>query len=206
MAGIAHYGSFVVAIALFQLMPGPGTVTILSATSRHGRSAGMAAVAGTLCGDAVYMIAAIAGLAALLAQFPVAFHVLQWLGAGYLCWIGLNWLLHRDAAEAAARHAAVPASRYFRQALAVSLTNPKVVLFFVSFFPLFLEPGASSQTLWVMVLHVTLISLAYQALLVFVGNAAAVRLRRMPGLGRLFRRVAGIALISFGIRIAWGAR
>jgi leucine efflux protein len=95
---------------------------------------------------------------------------------------------------------------YFRQALAVSLTNPKVMLFFVAFFPLFLSPGSSHATLIAMMVHVTLISLLYQAGLVLLGNSVAKRLKTLPFARKLATRLAGVALIGFGLKLAAGNR
>jgi threonine/homoserine/homoserine lactone efflux protein len=92
--------------------------------------------------------------------------------------------------------------QYFRQALLVSLTNPKVILFFVAFFPLFLLPNSSSITLVSMMLHVTLISLLYQTCLVLMGNALARRLKSIPAARKIATRLAGIAIIGFGIKLA----
>ncbi|MBL8375646.1 LysE family transporter, partial [Accumulibacter sp.] len=64
MFEIQNYASFVAAIIVFQLIPGPGTLAILNATARNGIGAGLGAVVGTLLGDMVYMVAAIVGLAA----------------------------------------------------------------------------------------------------------------------------------------------
>jgi threonine/homoserine/homoserine lactone efflux protein len=206
MFGIENYGSFVAAILVFQAAPGPGTLAILNATARNGAGAGLGAVAGTLIGDFVYMVAAVAGLAALMQAYPVAFQALQWLGAAYLCWMGLGLLRARIelVTDAAPPHRR--ATVYFRQAFAVSLTNPKVVLFFVAFFPLFLRADAPPSTLVAMMAHVTLLSFAYQAGLVFAGNAIAWRLRRFPAARRLATRLAGIALIGFGVKLALGNR
>ena len=93
---------------------------------------------------------------------------------------------------------------YFRQAFAVSLTNPKVVMFFMAFFPLFLHAGSTAGTLVVMMLHVSLIAFIYQAGLVLIGNAAARRLGRWPHARRLATRLAGVALIGFGAKLALG--
>jgi threonine/homoserine/homoserine lactone efflux protein len=95
---------------------------------------------------------------------------------------------------------------YFRQAFAVSLTNPKVMLFFVAFFPLFLRADSSTVTLTAMMAHVTLISLGYQAGLVFIGNAIAARLAALPSARRIATRLAGVALIGFGVKLALGNR
>lgn len=196
MFDIQNYPSFVAAILVFQLIPGPGTLAILNATARHGTRAGMAAVVGTLIGDFVYMVAAVAGLAALMQTLPELFRFMQWLGAAYLVWIGIG-LLRREADTAPAGPA-----MHLRQAMAVSLTNPKVILFFVAFFPLFLRPDASALTLGAMMAHVTLASLAYQTGLVLIGGAITRRLARWPGARQLARRACGIALLGFGLKLA----
>jgi threonine/homoserine/homoserine lactone efflux protein len=199
---IQNYPSFVVAVLVFQLIPGAGTIAILNSTARNGRAAGMAAVAGTLAGDFVFMVAAVAGLAALMQANPLLFEALQWFGAAYLCWLGLQLLRQRVDAAGPQPSARRSAWAHFRQGFAVSLTNPKVMLFFVSFFPLFLRPTASAATLAAMMLHVTVLSLAYQAVLVLAGNAAARRLASIPSARRIATRLAGVALIGLGIKLA----
>ena len=202
MFDIQNYASFIAAILVFQAVPGAGTIAILDATARDGRSAGMAAVLGTLAGDGLFMLAAAAGLAALLQAQPLAFQGLQWCGAAYLCWMGVQ-LLRRQSVGAGAVPARPQAvGVYFRRALLVSLTNPKVILFFVAFFPLFLKPQASTATLVVMMLHVTVLSLVYQAALVLIGNWAAVRFAAFPGGRQTATRFAGLALMALSIRLA----
>ena len=203
MFDIQHYASFIAAVLIFQLMPGPGTLAILTATGRHGVRGGMAAVAGTLVGDAVWMLGAVLGLAALLQLYPQVFGWLQTLGVLYLCWIALQ-LLRKSTAPAAAPIHAHAAWSGFRQALAICLTNPKAMLFFVAFFPLFLDTAASAVTLAALLLHVTLISLFYQTALVFAGRWAARRLAGMAWAQTLARRLAGVALIGFGVKLALG--
>lgn len=202
MFDIQNYGSFVAAIVVFQLVPGPGTLAILNATARNGVAAGLGAVLGTLAGDFVFMVAALAGLAAVMHANPRLFAALQWFGAAYLCWIGVQLLRARVARGPAAAEPRKSAWVHFRQACAVSLTNPKVVLFFVAFFPLFLRPESSRATLVAMMIHVTAISFVYQAGLVLAGNAVARRLKSVPAARTLATRLAGVALIGFGIKLA----
>lgn len=202
MFDIQNHASFIAAILLFQLIPGPGTIAILNATARNGKAAGMAAVCGTLLGDFIFMVAAVAGLAAVMRAHPMLFAALQGLGAAYLCWMGLQLLRTRiGGGEGLPEPERSPAT-YFRQALAVSLTNPKVILFFVSFFPLFLTVDASGGTLGAMMLHVTVLSLVYQAGLVLIGHAVAQRLRALPSIRRVVTRLSGVALIGFGLKLA----
>ena len=206
MFDIQNYPSFLAAIVVFQLVPGAGTLAILNATARNGIGAGLGAVLGTLVGDFLFMVAAAAGLAAVMYANPVFFQALQWFGAAYLCWLGLQLLRSPLAQDATDQEPRKSAWRHFRQACAVSLTNPKVMLFFVAFFPLFLRPGSSNTTLVAMMAHVTIISFLYQASLVLVGNAMARRLRAIPSARKIATSLAGIALIGFGIKLATSNR
>jgi threonine/homoserine/homoserine lactone efflux protein len=205
MFNIQNYSSFVLAILVFQLIPGAGTIAILNATARQGVMVGMAAVLGTLVGDFVMMFAAVAGLAAIMQANPILFQALQWFGAAYLCWMGLQ-LLRAPISTVASAETTRSAQAYFRQALMVSLTNPKVILFFVAFFPLFIQPQASALTLAVMMAHVTLLSLLYQTGLVLLGNAVAAHLKAIPSARKIATRLAGLALLGFGIKLAMNNR
>ena len=96
MFGIQNYGSFVMAVVAFQIIPGAGTVTILNATARKGIGGGMKSVLGTLLGDFIYMLAAILGLAAMLSAYPTVLNGVQWFGVAYLCWMGIKLLCRRE--------------------------------------------------------------------------------------------------------------
>ena len=206
MFELQNYASFIAAILVFQLIPGPGTLTILGATARHGVGVGFAAVGGTLLGDFIYMAGAVLGLATVMNAYPLAFAVLQWFGVGYLCWLGLQLLRSPVVGAGSASVPEQSGGHYFRQACLVSLANPKVILFFMAFFPLFLRVDASVITLGTMVAHVTLISFLYQAGLVLAGNAVARKLSALPVVRRLATRLAGVALIGFGIKLALNHR
>jgi leucine efflux protein len=204
--GIQHYASFVTAILIFQLVPGPGTLAILGATARDGVPAGMGAVLGTLAGDFLYMLAAVLGLAAVLAAYPIAFSALRAFGIAYLIWIGITLIRTSGRAVDARDTAPMRSWAHARRAFAVSLTNPKVVMFFMAFFPLFLQPGARPVTLGLLMVHVTLLSLLYQTGLVLVGNLVARRLSRIRAVRVVATRLAGLALIGFGLRLALDRR
>ena len=206
MFGIEHYSSFLMAILVFQLIPGAGTIAILNATARNGIGAGLGAVIGTLVGDFIFMVAALAGLAALMQENPFLFELLQYFGAGYLCWLGLGLLRTKINSDTTNETPKQSGWMYLRQACAISLTNPKVMLFFVAFFPLFLTPESSTSTLIAMILHVTLISFIYQAGLVLLGNGIARRLKGVPFARKLAFRLSGTALIAFGIKLALNNR
>jgi len=206
MFGIQHYSDFVLAIIVFQLVPGPGILNILGATAQGGVRAGLGAVAGTLTGDLMYMVAAMLGLAAVLAAYPLAFAAMRWAGIAYLVWIGANMLLSREREAGAGRTGSTDPWGHVRRALAISLSNPKVILFFLAFFPIFMRPDSHAATLALMAVHVTLLSCAYQVVVVLAGNATAKRLARIPGVRKLAKRLAGLALVGFGVRLALDRR
>lgn len=95
---------------------------------------------------------------------------------------------------------------YARQAMWVSLTNPKVMLFFVSFFPLFLNHDSSTLTLGVMMVHVTVLCFLYELILVLAGNWVAAKLKGFPSAQVVAKRLAGLSLIGFAMKLAWHNR
>ena len=92
-AGVADYGAFVIAIVVFLAIPGPGNLALITSTGKGGIAGGMGATFGVIAGDQVLLWAAVAGVSALMAAYPTAFHLVQWLGAAYLAWLGAKMLL-----------------------------------------------------------------------------------------------------------------
>lgn len=113
MFGISDFSAFVVAILLFLLIPGPGNLALITSTGKGGIRAGMAACAGVLAADQVLIWMAVAGVAALLASYPTAFHAVQWLGAAYLGWLGFRMLTAKPGDKPVLH---IEPRHYFRQA------------------------------------------------------------------------------------------
>ena len=140
--GIGDYGAFCLAILIFLALPGPGTFALLTATGKAGMRGGAAATAGVILGDQVLLWLAVAGVSALLAAHPALFRFVQWSGAAYLAWIGLRLLLARDGAPPIVR---MDAGRYLNQAFLITLLNPKAIVFYMAFFPLFIDPATAPR-------------------------------------------------------------
>lgn len=202
MFEIHYYYSFIFAILLFQLLPGAGTIAILSATAKHGVKSGMSAVLGTLAGDIIYMSSAVLGLAAILKNYPKVFTVMQFLGVIYLGYLGLKNLLVRIDNEQSHQTQKESNRAIFQQALAICLTNPKAIMFFMAFFPLFLTQDSQPWTLILMMLHVTTLSLIYQTTLVLIGNTVSKYFSQWKYSKLIAIRLSGLALIGFGIKLA----
>lgn len=201
MHSIDQPGGFLFAVLIFQLIPGPGTLAILRATGQHGMKAGFASVSGTLLGGLLCMVAAASGVEAVFRGRPEAMHLLQTVGSLYLAWMG--WCLLKNRAQAArSTETVVPGwGQHLREALAVSLTNPKVILFYFALLPLFFRAPVTAESFGTMVACVSGISLIYQGGLVLAGNAAARRLRRLPSARLIVQRVAGLSLIGFAVKL-----
>ena len=202
MFGIADYGAFVAAIVLFLAIPGPGNLALITSTSKGGVRGGLAATLGVIAGDQVLMWAAVAGVAALLAAYPAAFNAVQWLGAAYLAWLGFKMLVAKPG-SAPVLH--IRPSHYFQQAFAITLLNPKAIVFYMAFFPLFIDPARHQGLLTFGVLAATIAVLAflYGLVVVLLTHFLAERLRASPVIGRVLEKIAGVFLIGFGIRLVW---
>jgi threonine/homoserine/homoserine lactone efflux protein len=203
MFGVADYGAFVATVLIFLLIPGPGNLALITSTSKGGVRGGLAATLGVILGDQVLMWAAVAGVAALLAAYPAAFHTLQWVGAAYLAWLGLQMLRAKPGGTPVLQ---IRAGRYLRQALLITLLNPKAILFYLAFFPLFVDP-ARHQGLWTfafMALTIAALTLCYGLAVTLLAHQMAGHLRAHPRIGGLLNKLAGLCLLGFGLRLAFG--
>ena len=202
MFGVTDYGSFVVAFTIFLLIPGPGNLALVTSTSKGGMAGGLGATMGVILGDQVLLWLAVAGVAAILMAYPTAFEAVQWLGALYLGWLGIRMLLAKPGAAPILN---IKPYHYLRQALLITVLNPKAIVFYMAFFPLFVDP----------VHHRGLITFAFLAgtiaVLTFLYGLGATlltffmaeRLRTNPKVGYLLEKIAGLCLIGFGIRLAF---
>lgn len=199
--GIADYGGYCAAILLFLALPGPGTFALLTSTAKGGLRAGAAATLGLIIGDQILLWLAVAGVAALLAAHPGVFNAVRYAGAAYLAWIGLKLLFARDGAAASPVN--IQPHHYLRQALLITLLNPKAIVFYMAFFPLFIDPVRHQglATFGVMALTIAVITAAYCLTLTFFAQAVAAKVRAHQGIARALQRLAGLFLIGFGWRL-----
>ena len=201
MFGISDYGAFVAAMIVFLLIPGPGNLALITSTTKGGVAGGMGATMGVIAGDQVLMWMAVAGVAALLATYPTAFAAVQWLGAAYLAWLGFKMLVAKPG-SAPVLH--IKPSHYFQQAFAITLLNPKAIVFYMAFFPLFIDPARHQGllTFGVMAATIAVLAFLYGLVVVLLTHFLAERLRASPVIGRILEKIAGVFLIGFGVKLA----
>ena len=201
MFGIADYAAFVAAIVIFLAIPGPGNLALITSTSKGGVRGGIAATLGVIAGDQVLMWMAVAGVAALLTAWPPAFRAVQWLGAVYLAWLGAKMLLAKPGDAPVLN---IQPRHYFRQALLITLLNPKAIVFYMAFFPLFVDPFRHQGvvTFGAMALTIALLTLAYGLIVVALTHFLAERMRANPIVSSVLQKLAGVFLVGFGIKLA----
>lgn len=201
MFGISDYGAFVAAVAVFLLIPGPGNLALITSTGKGGWRAGMACCLGVMAADQVLMWLAVAGVATLLAAYPAAFHAVQWVGAAYLAWLGYKLLTARPGDAPAIQ---IQPRQYFRQGALITLMNPKAIVFYMAFFPMFVNPAKHQGllTFGVMAGTVALITLLYSLVVVMLTTVLAERLRANPAVVKWLEKTAGVFLIGFGLKLA----
>jgi threonine/homoserine/homoserine lactone efflux protein len=166
----AEWIEFLLVVALLELTPGPNMAWLAALSIDKGRVVGMQAVAGIFTGLLVYLVASIAGIAALLATRPDVLEVLKWLGVAYLCYLAIEpWLNNASVKEQSG-------GRHFFQGLALNLLNPKAALFYITLLPRFVSETAGPvwlQSLWLGLIHISVATGVHVAI-VFAGSGLQV--------------------------------
>jgi RhtB (resistance to homoserine/threonine) family protein len=213
MFGITHFGFFVVAVFLLNVTPGPDTAYIVGRSVAQGRGAGLMSALGISAGCCVHSLACAFGLTALLAASATAFTVIKFVGALYLIYLGVRLIFARPAAAeaaGAARGAGAPKSlrQLFLQGFWTNVLNPKVVLFFVSFFPQFVTTGSDHKGLAFLTLGVVfvLMSMVWNSFVAWIAGSVTRRFSGKPGVKRWLDRGVGSAFVGLGIRLATASR
>jgi len=196
---------FLLATLVVAVTPGPGVVYIITRTLTHGERVGLISVASMAVGNFANALAASLGLAALFAISPLAFSIVKYVGALYLIFLGIQtWRNHKtDVSSAVPEQVSV--AHLFRDALIVSLFNPKITIFFAAFLPQFISAGsrpiAQSVTLGALFVLIAGITDSAYAL---AAKALAPMFSRTSGALTLGRYFAAGALIGLGIFAAMG--
>jgi len=199
---------FVPAALALNLTPGNDMLFCLGQGMRSGPRAGIAASFGIAAGVLIHTIAAAAGLAALLATHPGAFEIIRWAGVAYLVWLAVQAFLGPSPLLAPATGRRSTALRAFREAVVVSLLNPKIAVFVLAFLPQFVDPARGSTFAQFLILGAilntggTIINIAVGAFAGSIGGWLATRAKA----ARAFQMVTGAIFLGLAARIAFDRR
>ncbi len=201
--GIRDYWAFALAVVVFLAIPGPGNLAIITSTSKGRIVGGLAATFGVIAGDQVLMWLAVAGVAALLSAHPTAFSLVQYAGAAYLAYLGVKMILAKPGDAPILK---MEAGQYFKQSMLITLLNPKAIVFYMAFFPLFVDPAKHQGfvTFAVMAATIAFLTFLYCFSVTLITHFAAERMRSSPRMTSWLNKIAGTMLIAFGVKLAVG--
>jgi threonine/homoserine/homoserine lactone efflux protein len=205
MLTISELGWFALAALVMVLTPGPNMIYCISRTLCQGRGAGLLSLTGVLLGFVAHLLAAACGLTALLMAVPLAFDVIRLAGAAYLLWLAWEAVKPGGASPFQARDLPVdPPAKLFRMGLVTNLLNPKVAMFYLSFFPQFLHPERGSVLVQSLELGAVQIAVSgtVNALLIFSAAGITAWLARSRRWLQAQRYLMGTVLGALALRIA----
>jgi threonine/homoserine/homoserine lactone efflux protein len=210
---------FLTAALLLAIAPGPGMLYVLARSLAGGKREGVLSALGTFLGGMVHVLAAALGVSIILVRSAVAFATVKYVGAAYLCFLGVRMILdaQKDARKEAAREASAensvaqnafsavkPARNPLWQGVATEVLNPKTALFFLSFIPQFVNRGSGhifSQFVALGTISVVLNTTADLVVIALAGPLGK-RIRSSPTFRQRQRTVTGAIMIGLGMYLA----
>ena len=182
------------------LAPGPGSLFVARSAAGGARD-GALAMAGIMVGDACLISFSLVGVSALFLAHPSLFQGVRLAGACYLIFLGLQSIFF---APKKADSGAGSGGSAFRRAVSITLLNPKAVLFFMAFFPIFIRPPGEGllAPYTAMTLLFMAISAAYLTFLVRVSSGIALAFERNRRLRSVALKLSGCIFVRFGVKVA----
>ncbi|MBN9737240.1 MULTISPECIES: LysE family translocator [unclassified Pseudonocardia] len=197
--------AFLLATAVFVVVPGPSVFFIIGRAIALGRRAALATAAGNLVGVLVIVVAVSLGIGALVERLAIALVVLKFAGAAYLVWLGVRAWRHRGRTPGLTEGAVEPVDHHaFREGVIVGLTNPKALVFFAAVLPQFVDPGQAGPTTQMLALGLLFCALAsgMDAAWAFGAGTARAWFARSPRRLRTMGGAGGLIMIGMGVGVA----
>lgn len=190
------------AMLLLAIIPGPAVFAVIARSFSSGFLRGLYMTLGIIAGDYIFIVLALFGLSALAEAMGATFFVIKYLSAAYLIWLGFKLL--RSTARSVDIEASNDSSLVsnFVAGLLITLGNPKAILFYVGFFPAFINVGevASIDVVLIMVaatLAFGSVNLCYALLAVRAKKAF-----KSPNASNVINKTAGTIMVSTGALVA----
>jgi threonine/homoserine/homoserine lactone efflux protein len=201
---VSLWMTFVTAVVLLLIIPGPTVVLVLTYALTQGRRVAVASAGGVALGDFVAMTASLVGLGALVMASSTLFIALKWVGAAYLVWMGIGMIRSAGGAKAIEIEDVpqLSAGQVFTNAAVVTALNPKGIVFFIAFVPQFIRPEAALAPQFT-ILIATFVGLATINVLIYALLADCLRKHiRKPAVLTWTTRIGGSVLIAMGVLTA----
>ena len=200
-----RFSLFLAAAFLLAIAPGPGMLYVLSRTLAGGRREGVLSAAGTFFGGMIHVFAAAAGVSVILAKSALAFSVVKYAGAAYLCFLGLKMIMDaRRTGEYTPASAPSAARNPLWQGIATEVLNPKTALFFLSFIPQFVN-HSTTHAFWQFVILGTIsvsLNTAADLVVTLLAGPLGEKVRNSATFRRRQRTATGAIMIGLGTYLA----
>ena len=212
MFGIENYLGFILAAILLNLTPGTDSMYIITRSVSQGQTAGVYSVLGITSGILVHTLLAALGLSVLLANSPTAFMIVKYIGASYLCYLGLKMLLsknsnsvtnHLSKDQDVTSQKAVDGWQIYKQGVLTNTFNPKVALFFLAFFPQFIDASYAYGMLSFLMLGLTFATTGFIwcLCLALLASKFSKKLRENPKIESMMNKISGVVFMGLGIKL-----
>ncbi|MBB5753092.1 LysE family translocator [Prosthecomicrobium pneumaticum] len=195
--------AYLVAVVVLTLTPGPDMTMFVGKAVSQSRAAGFAAFAGASTGLVVHTVLVAVGLSALLAASATAFLVLKIVGAAYLVYLAVQSLRHGSALSVGGAGKAETIGAVYLKGLGVNLLNPKIIVFFVTFLPQFVDandPHAAGKLIFLGLTFVV-VATPISAVLIWFAGSIAAWLKRSPRATRAVDYVFAGVMGAFAVRL-----
>lgn len=203
--GVLNFWTFLAGALFIVIIPGPNSLYVLRTGISRGIGAAYRGVAGIMLGDTLLIFLAWAGIAALIQTSPHIFIIVRYLGALFLLWLGIKilWTTMREPMQGSSDKV-FKIENYCLKAFLLSITNPKSILFHVSFFIQFIDPTVTNTSFAFSFLGAVLqiISFSWLSILLLTGAALARWFRGHKKVVKLANSLTGLLFISFAARLA----
>jgi len=205
MFGIENYLGFIAAGLILNLTPGADSVYIITRSVAQGKKAGMYSVLGISSGGLIHTVFASLGLSVILAESPLAFTVVRYLGVGYLVYLGIKMIADQGSGKSpdTVAFGQPDLGKIYRQGMITNLLNPKVALFFLAFLPQFIEPSQTHGALPFLLLGGTFMTTGtlWCLFLAFSTSMATKSLRNNQRVEKTMKKISGAIFIGLGLKL-----
>jgi threonine/homoserine/homoserine lactone efflux protein len=196
---------FIATSTVLAFTPGPDIIYVMTRGMAQGRKAALAAAAGFALGNFGHTFFAIVGLSALITSSATAFACVKYAGAVYLIYLGVKMVRSNSSLVPDGRAGQLACRVIFRQSILANLMNPKVAVFFLAFFPQFVDAGKGGVALQMLVLGTTfvIVTMICFGTVALLSGQVGGWLSRRSARGNFIGQVAGCILAGLGLRLAW---
>src|SRR5580692_1504966 len=205
MVNWARLVLFLTAAVLLAIAPGPGMLYVLARSLAGGKREGVLSAIGTFFGGMVHVFAAALGVSIILAKSAIAFAAVKYIGAAYLCFLGVRMILdaRKDTGRAVTQNI-MPQRNPLWQGVATEVLNPKTALFFLSFIPQFVVRANGHVFLQFITLGTISVVMNTTADLIVIALAGPLgdKIRSSATFRRRQRTATGAIMIGLGTYLA----